>query len=117
MPALNFVKKFAPLVESGKNRQTIRPCRKDGRNPKPGCTLYLYTGMRTKGCRKLKEAECISSEPIVIDDSNIAVGGNLLNHEERWQLARADGFPYTADFREFFRKQYGLPFSGYLIKW
>ena len=36
MPALNFQARFAPLVESGQKRQTIRAYRKDGRDPKPG---------------------------------------------------------------------------------
>lgn len=33
-------------------RQTIRAIRKRG-NPKKGSLLYLYTGARTKACRKL----------------------------------------------------------------
>ena len=52
MPALNFKKEFADKVASGEKRQTIRALRKDGKNPRPGQKLYLYTGMRTKYCRK-----------------------------------------------------------------
>ena len=48
MPALNFQKRFADLVESGEKCQTIRKCSKDGRDPKVGDTLYLYTGQRPK---------------------------------------------------------------------
>lgn len=62
MPALNFKKRFEPMIESGDKRQTIRAKRKDCRDPKEGQTLYLYTGMRSKGCRKLGEAPCLSSE-------------------------------------------------------
>lgn len=38
---------------SGEKRQTIRANRKDGRDPKQGQPLMLYTGMRTKSCVKL----------------------------------------------------------------
>ena len=68
MPALNFKAEFAPLVESGEKRQTIRKLRKDGRDPKVGDALYLYTGMRTKKCRKLGIAPCESVQPIEIDE-------------------------------------------------
>ena len=53
MPALNFRAEFADAVERGEKCQTIRAYRKDGRNPKPGDTLHLYTGMRTRACRRL----------------------------------------------------------------
>jgi len=117
MPALNFKKQFADAVESGQKRQTIRADRKDGRNPKPGDKLYLYTGMRTKGCRKLKEAECKSVERIVIEEFNIIVGVNVLDIDEKYALAKADGFHYIDDFRNFFLKTHDLPFYGFLIKW
>ena len=87
MPALNFQAQFAPLVESGEKRQTIRAYRKDGRDPTPGCKLYFFTGMRTKACRPLiversidslrrlaarhglfgRAVECKSVTPIAID--------------------------------------------------
>jgi len=117
MPVLNFLKQFEPLVASGEKRQTIRPPRKDGRNPQPGQTLYLYTGMRTKGCKKLTKAECISSEPILIDSFQIIVGVKSLSWSEQAELARLDGFENEVTFIEFFRKQHGLPFHGFLIKW
>ena len=64
MAALNFQKQFAPDVESGIKLQTIRAKRK---NPiKEGETLYLYTGMRTKKCRKLGEVKCYSVLPFEI---------------------------------------------------
>lgn len=36
MFTLNFKKQFAPAVEAGTKRQTIRAPRKDGRKPSPG---------------------------------------------------------------------------------
>jgi len=54
MPALNFQSRFADLVASGKKRQTIRPVR---RHPiKAGDLLHLFTGMRTKRCKRLPSA-------------------------------------------------------------
>ena len=118
MPALNFQKRFAPSVESGKKRQTIRACRRDGRNPRVGHTLYLYTGQRTKYCRKLGEAVCKSSEIITIDENYIFVEGKILTDHECAKLAIADGFEYVEDFKGFFSQNHdGLPFTGYLIKW
>ena len=53
MPSLNFQAQFAPLVESGAKRTTIRALRRDGRNPKRGDPLYMFTGQRTRSCRRL----------------------------------------------------------------
>jgi hypothetical protein len=117
MPALNFLKRFAPLVESGTKRQTIRPRRKDCRNPQPGQTLYLYTGMRTQYCRKLKEAKCIASIPIVFEGRNVTVGIASLNPAQRQVLALADGFMSFDELLNFIEKHHELPFYGFLIKW
>jgi len=118
MPALNFKKEFAPDVESGKKHQTIRALRKDGRNPKPGDTLYLYTGQRTTGCRKLGEAICISVEQIGINESfDIDMGDRALSIKEETELTRADGFEDSFSFYNFFKTNHGLPFFGLLIKW
>ena len=115
MPAYNFKREFAPAVESGQKRQTIRKKRK--RPTRVGETLYLYTGMRTKGCRKLKETTCTASEPIYIDINHIFVGEHELNRGEEIQLAKDDGFDSHAAFMQFFENHYGLPFKGVLIKW
>lgn len=126
MPVLNFKKEFAPLVELGLNepdhphakRQTIRAPRKDGRDPKPGDRLYLYTGMRTVACRKLGESECKYKDPIAIEGfSSVVVGTKVLSFEEEKKLARADGFPSACEFLSFFEKTHGFPFYGFLYKW
>lgn len=118
MPAINFKKEFAPKVASGEKRQTIRSRRKNG-NPAEGDKLYLYTGMRTKHCKKLGEATCLSvSEICITDDKDVMfLDGELLTVEEERAMATADGFESVADFRGFFWEQYGLPFYGLLIKW
>ncbi len=123
MPAFNFQKQFAPAVEAGDKTQTIRAKRKDGRRPEPGQTAYLYTGMRTKACRKLREGS-------IWDVSNIMIGhrGCLINYNEdgefpineQYELnmfAQADGFESWEAMRDWFDKTHGLPFEGDLIKW
>lgn len=118
MPALNFKKQFAPKVESGEKKTTIRAKRKDGRNPRPGQTLYLYTGMRSKGCRKLKEAVCANVSEIVIDPHRgINLRGDWLDYSQTMSIVRGDGFELWTDFLAFFRKEHELPFWGLLIEW
>ncbi len=135
MPALNFKKEFAALIESGQKTQTIRRPRK--RPIKPGDMLYLYTGMRTKGCRKLGEAECISIEELIIfrnmpilteilnsggsqnkgEYGGAYIGNNGIGIMDLETLAYEDGFASGYELGLFFFKQYGLPFCGDLIKW
>lgn len=121
MPALNFMERFAPLVESGAKRQTIRKVRKQP--IAVGDRLYLYTGMRTKDCRKLGEGLCIGVAPVKmeINDLNntplIWIGDCPLNIPKSHALAHADGFETAAELFLMFYKLYGLPFEGMLIQW
>lgn len=117
MPAYNFQAQFADDVGGGHKRQTIRPRRK--RPTRVGDTLYLYTGMRTKNCRKLLEATCQSVEPIEIFPTYIKINGRVLPHTEMTALAGADGFADLGHFYDFFRDHYGVPHEVELelIKW
>ncbi|MDP2645459.1 MAG: hypothetical protein Q8P24_11000 [Desulfobacterales bacterium] len=124
MPLLGFKKQFAPMVEAGTKRQTIRAKRRDGRNPHPGDTLYLYTGLRTKQSRKIGEVICISVEEIVITNAGINLSGVWLNNQQMMSIVRADGFTSWVDFRAFFEKTHHFMaigdidgFWGLLIKW
>ena len=121
MPALNFKKRFAPDVAFFRKRQTIRAERKDGRNPRPGDTLYLFTGQRTKYCQRLGTAICKSVEEIVIWPNSkrdiIVIAGKLLNNKEKEKLAVDDGFHDFQEFMDFFHKEHDLPLCGLLIKW
>ncbi len=118
MPALNFKKQFAPQVESWEKLQTIRARRKDKRDPVAGQTLYLYTGMRTKVCRKLGETECKETQQITIEENlDIIIGTHCLGMDEEMELVKKDGFDSRVDFYQFFKKTHGLPFHGLIIKW
>ena len=118
-PALNFQARFAPIVESGEKRQTIRAYRKDGRDPKRGDTLYLYTGQRTKACRKLGEARCTDTQPIQIRAGNIALPGKRGGSTGRQMdnIARADGFEDFGAMCHWFARTHGIPLEGLLIRW
>lgn len=121
MPAFNFQKRFAEKVESGEKRQTIRARRKDGRNPQVGQTAYLYFGMRTKSCRKIGEGIITSVETIVIDRNglltDVVIGASPIDHYEKVNLSRADGFGCFQEMLEWFETTHGLPFYGFLINW
>lgn len=115
MPALNFKKQFAHAVTLGEKRQTIRAKRK---HPiKVGDKLYLYTGMRTKKCVRLRVATCSEVHDIKIAEASCWVDGRWLALHEIKDLAAADGFMDAPTFCDFFRATHGLPFTGQLIKW
>lgn len=52
LPDLADVDRFPPSRGLVK-RQTIRAERKDGKRPKPGDELHLFTGMRQPGCLRI----------------------------------------------------------------
>lgn len=114
MPALNFKKQFADKVERGEKRQTIRK----GNRVKTGDKLFLYTGQRTKECRKLGEAVCKEVYDIVIaNEDEIYFDDCILIGIEKEQLAKDDGFDCTADMIDWFKDTHGLPFVGQVIRW
>ena len=120
MPAYNFQKQFAPLVESGLKRQTIRAKGKR-RHACPGEALQLYTGQRTPACRKLLNPDpiCTEAQDFVIDESDniprIYINGERQNDNDL--IARQDGFENYEQMLAWFSKTHGLPFHGVLIKW
>jgi hypothetical protein len=118
MVAYNFKQQFVPLIETGAKQQTIRLPRK--RHTKPGEAMQLYTGMRTKACRKLVTPDplCLSVEPLLMHDAlGIKLNDCWLTNEALTQLALADGFADWDECLRFFSTMHGLPFEGVLIKW
>lgn len=53
MVAYSFNRRFVQAIESGIKSQTIRAPRR--RHARPGERLQLYTGMRTKACRLIRD--------------------------------------------------------------
>jgi len=114
-----FMERFAPLVESGVKRQTIRPVPK--RMPKAGeresWRQWRGKPYRSK-TRELAVVELTRVRRILIRKR----GGFMLrgiSFESPFYLevlAKRDGFKDWRDFLEWFRKQHGLPFKGIVIE-
>jgi hypothetical protein len=99
MPALNFQARFAPKILAGEKPFTLRALRKDGRDPKAGQPLYLFTAMRTKQCRKIAERPCRFAVTIKLAWRSILIPtlGTLTTEKELELFSRLDGFEsYTA---------------------
>ena len=133
MAILSFKKRFAGKVRNGSKLQTIRAFRK---YPiVPGDTLYLYTALRTKWAKKLREVKCKSVHGIRIffNSGTITIsaaghGYQLLNTTaELNTFAQADGFKNWEDMKAFWIAEHGVKkgkrkvilkqFVGILIKW
>jgi len=117
MTAYNFKAQFADDIESGRKQQTIRTERKDSRVPREGDALQLYTGMRTKSCRKLRDTVCKYTREIIMTDCGVKLDGQAVYPSTILNIAKADGFDSVESFRTFFKDTYGFPFRGHLIKW
>lgn len=117
MPALNFQKQFVEKILSGEKMHTIRATRK---SPiKVGDKLYLYTGMRTKSCKKLCETRCINSDKIaILENGDILINDTSISPASKHFLAIADGFHSLYHLLKWFDKNHGkYPFIGQIIKW
>lgn len=124
MPLLGFKAEFADRVERGEKTQTIRAYRKDGRDPKVGQRVYLWTGLRQKGARRLGEGIVTKVAPVVISaNGDVFVEGIRLFPGELHRFARRDGFGTPGEqstgglMVEWFRRVHGLPFRGVVIRW
>ena len=104
MPAYNFQKQFVPMIEDGSKRNTIRRRRKHP--TQAGQTLRLYMGMRTKGCRLIRDVVCVRIEPVVIYPAlgRVVLDGKMLSLDETLRFALRDGFANHMDFFKFFEQ-------------
>jgi hypothetical protein len=126
MPALNFKARFADAVWNGEKRQTFRALSR--REFKPGCTLSLYTGMRSPRCESLGLVTCKwvmsvtiypDAELIVthvpLDDGSYV--GLEMGDKETAAITRADGFETPGEFFAFISGAYGGQVEGQFIGW
>ncbi|WP_341909622.1 hypothetical protein [Ferrovibrio terrae] len=126
MVAYSFNKQFALPIITGRKQQTIRKPRP--RHARPGETLQLYQGMRTKHCALIGTARCFQTMAIKIQlEANKVIttspnDGSL----DTWasskaldQFAQSDGFRDWQDMKAFWHKTHpGLAvFEGVLIRW
>lgn len=124
MVAINFTV-FQDKILSGEKCQTVRRTAR----AKPGDRLQLYTGMRTKACRKLGEAVCEAVFPVIVGAETVRFPhpeyGSVIRYcdadgrktKMADRFARADGFTCFKACAAFFRETYGLPFEGHVIVW
>ena len=128
MPALNYHSCFSARVQSGEKLQTIRAQRKV--TIKPGDTLYHFTGMRTKACRRLGVSICkdalnidiIRTEQVKAVFLQMCNGGSQrrIGNAEILAIATADGFADVDSFWTWFTGDATTKprhFHGQLIKW
>jgi hypothetical protein len=114
----NFQARFVPLIESGQKGSTIRAYRSDGKVCRPGEVMHLFTGMRTKQCRKIGDRVCLNARPIVIHaDGTVWVDVLFLTRRLLNKVAITDGFANADDMLAWFRQNHKLPFMGHLYTW
>lgn len=118
MVAISFKKRYADKVESGKKLMTIRKTKR----VKAGDKLQLYTGMRTQGCRKLRDAVCVAVDSVSITPDCPFFGQPGWWPKDKNVFAEHDGFQTYADMYAFFKSEYGYDepdyiFNGYAIMW
>lgn len=109
-------------------RQTIRR-RGKRRHARPGETLQLYTGMRTKKCQLIGRARCTDVRDIHIAFRKARRGARdwvKISGEEKIddpsglnKFAHADGFFDWMELRQFWRLHHkGVEdFDGVIIRW
>lgn len=117
---LNFKSQFADRVEVGDKRHTIRRWRTDGKRMRPGDTLKLYTGLRTRNARLLRIAtvESVASVRMDCAENVIVIDGDRLDAERAGAFARADGFTCVSEMLRWFKDQYmSSDFDGYYVRW
>src|SRR5665213_102220 len=113
MVAFSFKKRFADLVASGAKCQTIRQTAR----AKKGDRIQLYTGMRTRACRKLVDPDpvCILVDYVGIRPEYLTLGNTKLHAGNADDFARRDGFKDYDDLVKWFAETYGTPyFTGYV---
>jgi len=121
MGLYNFKKRFVPFVLNGSKTHTIRALR--AHPDKPGNTLHLYTGLRTKNVRLLMRVPCVKVEEImitfVLGKPMVAIEGVELSASELDAFAKRDGFPKGWQEMQEFWGEAGraFPWVGQVIHW
>src|SRR5262245_56745992 len=105
MVAFSFKEQFAESVASRVKRQTIR----QSKRAKRGDKIQLYTGMRTKKCRKLvdKDPTCVLVDYVGIRPDYLTLGNTALHPGDADDFARRDGFKDYDDMVKWFSETYG----------
>lgn len=116
MVAFSFSTEFVDAVSSGRKSQTIR----QRKRAKPGDRLQLYTGMRTKNCRKIvaNDPVCTLVDYVSIRPDYLTLGDTRKHEGDADDFARRDGFENYAAMVKWFETKYGSPyFQGFVHVW
>jgi hypothetical protein len=121
MVAYNFQQQFAERIADGSKTHTIRRNGKR-RHARPGERLQLYTGMRTRSCRKIiADPLCIRVAAIWIEMGVRGIASIEIDDaaiEDLDAFAKSDGFADLAAMSQFWRDFHGLDaFGGSMIFW
>lgn len=115
---------FIDKILLGEKRQTIRRASPKWQNVKAGDKLTLYTGLRTKQCRKLGEAVVESITPICLLTVPLRAwiktpsGVLRICDDDLDSIAIMDGFNNLCQFWQFFAEKYGDKESEFnVIRW
>jgi hypothetical protein len=112
-------KDFIDAVANGSKHFTIRQLRK---NPiKKGEALQLYTGLRTKQVKKLRDTVCKNVWDIKIENKKaeflFLLDGKQLTTKQVKDISNKIGFDSVEEWIEYFKEKYKFPFKGQLIEW
>lgn len=133
MALLGYKKQFVKPIKLGLKEWTIR---NDRKNPiAVGERLYMYTGLRTRNCKKIGEAICTWTSRIELREDLVlihsfgsavcptfAAFGDIENHPHCINtlnhFAKSDGFKDWEDLKNFWYKNHGtdcFPYTGTII--
>lgn len=115
MGLYNFQQRFVPFIRARTKKHTIRAIRA---NPdKPGNTLHLYAGLRTKKARLIARVICTAIDTIWISGTGavVSINGLCIGDDEKEELARRDGFSNFQEMMNFWDGR--LPFEGHIVHW
>ena len=113
MVSFNFKPYFVDHILAGRKTQTIRQAKRCN----VGDTMHLFTGLRTKNCRRIGNVMCIATDYCAIRPEYITFG-----NADYWpsidEFARNDGFLDYKDMVKWFEITYGSQiFIGHVHKW
>lgn len=120
MVAFNFKERFVPLILDGTKTSTIR---RSLRNAHNGDCLQLYTGQRTKKCRKIGDAVLSRVETLKVSEHGLYIKPQLFGKFRRMsqaasdKTAKEDGFSSYDDMWQWFKETHGCGFIGYRYIW
>lgn len=127
MVAYSFHPRFIEPIRQGLKTQTIRSY-SEARQPRPGQLLQLYTGMRTKHCRRiLPDVPCLLVMKVQIEFEyaqrplidRIVTDGIRVRDLDAFAIR--DGFTDIEDMSAFWRDTHPgvciTGFDGLLIEW